>query len=92
MAGADLGGPGGPDAVRCSKAAIDSLSRIAGPDMRLAQLQLDLSSHAIGKDEVAITAQIDKRTRSIVFASVEARTDDALVFRAQALFSKRSQQ
>ena len=91
MAGADLGGPGGPDAARCSKAAIDSLSRIAGPDMRLTQFQLDLSSHAIGEDEVAITARIDKRTRSIVFASVEARVGDALVFRAQALFSKRSQ-
>lgn len=91
VAGTDLGGPDGPDAARCSRAAIEALSRIVGQDMRLTQIQLDLSSHAIGEIEAAITARIDKRTRSIVFASVEARVDGELIFRAQALFSKRGQ-
>jgi hypothetical protein len=89
VAGASLGGPGSPDAARCSLAAIEALSRVAGVDMRLTQIQLDVSSHAIGQNEVAINARIDKRTRSIVFASVEARAADELVFRAQALFSRR---
>ena len=89
VAGASLGGPAGPDASRCAEAAIEVLSRMVGPDMRLTQIQLDVSSRAIGRSEVTVSAYIDKRTRSIVFASVEARTSGELVFRAQALFSRR---
>ncbi len=88
IAATDLGAPAGPDAARCSGAAIEALARAAGPDMRLTQLQLDLSSRAIDAEHVAISAQIDKRTRSIVFASAEARAGDALVFKAQALFTR----
>jgi hypothetical protein len=57
--------------------------------MRLTQIQLDMASHAIGQNEVTISTRIDKRTRSIVFASAEARAGGELVFRAQALFSRR---
>jgi hypothetical protein len=41
----------------------------------------------MGRGDVEITMRIDKRTRAIVFASVEARVADALVFSAQGLFS-----
>jgi hypothetical protein len=75
--------------MRCSQAAIEALSRVAGPEMKLTQIQIDLSSHAIGENGIAIRAQIDKRTRSIVFASAEATAGGAIVFRAQALFSRR---
>lgn len=88
VAGADLGGPGRPEASRCSAAAIEALSRAAGTDLRLTQIQLDIASHPIGQNDVAISARIDKRTRSIVFASAEARAGGELVFRAQALFSR----
>lgn len=88
ISGQELGGPGKPDPARCSQAAIAALSRIAGRDMRLAQVQLDMASREIGEGGVAVIARIDKRTRSILFASVEGRANDELVFRAQALFSK----
>jgi len=86
---ASLGAPGRPDPARCSLAAIEAFSRIAGPDLAMTSLQLDISSHTLGDGQAEILARIDKRTRSILFASVEANVGGELAFRAQALFSRR---
>jgi hypothetical protein len=53
----------------------------------LTSLALELAAQPLGLGEVAITARVDKRTRAIVFASVEARAGDALAFSAHGLFS-----
>jgi hypothetical protein len=84
-----LGGPGRPDPVRCSAAAIEALIELAGVDMGLTQIQLDVASHVLSGDEIEVRARIDKRTRSIVFASVEGCGEGGMVFRAQALFSRK---
>jgi hypothetical protein len=89
ISAAALGGPGRPDAAKCSIAAIEALDRVAGVDMAVTQMQIDVSSLALGQGEVAIHARIDKRTKSILFASVDAHAGDQMVFRAQALFSAR---
>lgn len=87
LSAASLGGPGAPDARLCAEAAIAILSATAGEGLRMTSLALDVASHAIsGEVEVAVT--VDKRTRSIVFVSAEARTGERLVFSAQALFSR----
>jgi hypothetical protein len=56
---------------------------------RLTTMQIDLASRPVGASEVAIRVRIDKRTKSIVFASVEAMAGEQMVFRAQGLFGKR---
>jgi hypothetical protein len=81
-----LGGPGKPDPGRCSQAAIDALLQVVGPGMRLTSLSLDLAGQPLGLVEISIRTKIDKRTRAIVFASVEARAGDLLAFSAQGLF------
>ena len=86
---ASLGGPGRPDPARCSLAAIETLTAVAGSDMALTQIQLDVSSRALGQGDVHVCAKVDKRTRSIVFASVEALLGKEMVFRAQALLSRK---
>lgn len=65
-----------------------SLGEAAGADMRLASLSLDVTSQALGEAPVSITVRVDKRARSIVFASIEARSDGRLVYSAQGLFSR----
>jgi hypothetical protein len=50
-------------------------------------LALDVASHAIGVGMVELSAKTDKRTRSIIFVSLEARMGAAMVFSAQGLFS-----
>ncbi|MDP3493979.1 MAG: hypothetical protein Q8R82_12765 [Hyphomonadaceae bacterium] len=84
---ADLGGPGAPEATQCSRAAIALLGEAAGDGFRMTSLSLDVASHAIGEGMVEIAVSVDKRARSIVFASLEARMGAALVFSAQGLFS-----
>jgi hypothetical protein len=86
----NLGGPGPADPATCSSCAVVFLARAAGEGMRMTSLEMDVTSNAIGDHAVAITTQIDKRAKSIVFASLEARADGVLVFRAQGLFSKAS--
>ena len=83
-----LGGPGAPDPRECSAHALAVLAEAAGAGMRLTSLTLDVSSHALGDGEVTLTVKVDKRARSIVFASVEARSGDRLVYSAQGLFSR----
>jgi hypothetical protein len=84
----DLGAPAAPDATACSANAIGLLAAAAGPDMRLSSLSLDVTSHPLAAGPVTVTISIDKRARSIIFASCEARAGDTLVFAAQALFSR----
>jgi len=87
IAGRDLGAPAAPDATACSAWVIRVLGDAAGADMRLASLSLDVTSHTLGDDDVDLTVRIDKRARTIVFASCEARAAGRLVFSAQALFA-----
>jgi hypothetical protein len=82
-----LGGPGPADPKLCSTAAIDALLQLAGADISLNSLQLEVSSKPLGLAEVVVGARIDKRTRSIAFVSCEAMSGDEMVFRAQGLFS-----
>jgi acyl-coenzyme A thioesterase PaaI-like protein len=84
-----LGATGPADPARCSLAAIEALSRVAGPGFAMTSLTLDVASHGMGEGEVSIRAHADKRTRSIVFASAEGWQGDRLVFSAQGLFSLR---
>jgi hypothetical protein len=83
-----LGGPGAPDPRECSGHAMIALGEAAGPEMRLTSLSLEVASHLLGDGEVALTIKVDKRARSIAFASVEARSGDKLVYSAQGLFSR----
>ncbi len=83
----ELGGPGSPETEQCSNAAIAALSEAAGMEFRLTSLSLDVASHAMGVGMVELATKIDKRAKSIVFASVEARMGASLVFSAQGLFS-----
>lgn len=84
---ADLGGPGAPVAELCSAIAIAVLREEAGPDFRMTSLALDVASHPLTDAPVYLVARVDKRARSIVFVSVEARSAERLVFSAQGLFS-----
>ncbi|HEV7690259.1 MAG TPA: hypothetical protein VGO52_05530 [Hyphomonadaceae bacterium] len=86
----DLGGPGPADATLCSIAALSVLSATVGEAMRLASVQLEVSSKPVGAAPVVVHTKIDKRTKSIAFASVEALTGDEMVFRAQALFGPKA--
>lgn len=86
--GRELGGPGAPDAVACSAQAIRVLGEAAGADMRMTSLSLDVASHALEVGQVEIAVRVDKRARTIVFASCQARAGDRLVFSAQGLFSR----
>ena len=53
----------------------------------MTSLALDVASHPLGAEGVMLTTRTDKRARSIVFVSAEARSGDRLVFSAQGLFS-----
>jgi hypothetical protein len=83
---ASLGGPGLADPHECSIAAIEALSGAVGVGMRLTSMQLEVSAKQVGQGAVAVRARVDKRTRSIAFASVEAVAGGEMVFRAQGLF------
>ncbi len=85
-----LGGPNAADPTLCSACVIGLLADAAGEGMRMASLALDLTSNGLGERLVEVTVRIDKRARSIVFASAEARVGDDLVFTAQGLFSRAS--
>ena len=85
---ADLGGPGSPEAELCSGTAIALLGEAAGDEFRMTSLSLDVASHAIGEGMVEVAVKVDKRAKSIVFASAEARMGASLVFSAQGLFSR----
>ena len=86
-----LGGPGPAESVRCAACAIAALSGLAGPGLRMTSLALELTAHDMGEGAVELRTHGDKRTRSILFASVEARVGGQLVFTAQALFSARKE-
>ena len=83
------GSPGSADPARCSAAAIEALSGVAGAGFRMTSLALDVASAKLGGGEISIRTHADKRTRSIVFASAEAWQGEQLVFSAQGLFSRR---
>ena len=85
---ADLGGPDAADPTLCSTRVIALLAEVAGEGMRMASLALDVTTNALGERSVEVTVRVDKRARSIVFASAEARAGDDLVFTAQGLFSR----
>ena len=87
IASADLGGPGAPVAELCSALAIAALREEAGPNFRMTSLALDVASHPLTEAPVDLIARVDKRARTIVFVSVEARANERLVFSAQVLFS-----
>ena len=91
VSGASLGAPGSGDPARCSGAAIEALSGVAGPGFGMTSLALDVASAKLGPGEIEVRAQVDKRTRSIVFASAEAWQGEQLVFSAQGLFSRRGE-
>ena len=89
VSAASLGAPGPADPARCSLAAIEALSSVAGAGFGMTSLALDVASAKLGPGEIVIRAHADKRTRSIVFASAEAWQGEQLVFSAQGLFAKR---
>ncbi len=90
VSAASLGAPGPADPTGCSAMAIEALLDVAGEGFGMTSLALDVASAKLGGAEVEVRAQVDKRTRSIVFASAEAWQGEQLVFSAQGLFSRRS--
>lgn len=86
----ELGGPGAPSASQAASRVIQLLGEAAGEGMRLASLSIDITSHPLEDRPVDIAVRIDKRARSIIFASAEARAGGLLVFSAQGLFSRES--
>ncbi len=88
LSATSLGGPGAPDPQKCSEHAMTALGKAAGAEMRLASLSLDVTSHELGETPVAVMVRVDKRALSIVFASIEARSEGRLVYSAQGLFSR----
>lgn len=87
LSSVDLGGPGVPDAQLCASVAIALLRDTAGPGFRMTSLALDIASHPLDDTHVDLITRVDKRARSIVFVSAEARAGERLVFSAQGLFS-----
>ena len=88
LTGADLGGPMSADPTRCSERVIELLGHAAGEGMRMASLAMDVTANLLGERDVDVTIRVDKRARSIVFVSAEARAGGDLVFTAQGLFSR----
>lgn len=86
--GAEIGGPLAADPALCSARIIALLGEIAGEGMRMASLAMDITTNPLGERNVEVMLKLDKRARSIVFASAEARAGDDLVFTAQGLFSR----
>ncbi len=86
---ASIGGPGPADPALCSSAAIAAMASAAGAGFGLTTLQIDVASQPVGSSDVVIRVRIDKRTKSIVFASVEAMSGQQMVFRAQGLLGRR---
>lgn len=84
----ELGGPDKAVFERCSETAIAALAAAAGKGFRMTSLSLDVASHPLGEGAVQVTARADKRTGMVVFASVEARSVDRMVFSAQGLFCR----
>lgn len=88
LTGADLGGPMAADPTRCSARAIQLLGHAAGEGMRMTSLAMDVTANPLGEHDVDVTVRVDKRARSIVFVSAEARAGGDLVFTAQGLFNR----
>ena len=88
LTSSELGGPAAADPTLCSAYVIAVLGEAAGEAMRMASLALDITTNALGERPVEIAVCVDKRARSIVFASAEARAGEDLVFTAQGLFSR----
>lgn len=72
--------------MRCAATAIAAMGQVSG-GLRMTSLALELASQDIRDGAVEIRTTVDKRTRSILFVSVEAWAGDQLVFTAQGLFS-----
>lgn len=87
--GADmLGGSGLPDPAKCAQIAIEVLGKAAGGDLGLTSLSLEMAGGKLEAGRfVAVRAEVDKRTRAIVFTKLEARMGGELVFQARGLFS-----
>lgn len=88
LTSSDLGGPAAADPTLCSARVIALLGEIAGEGMRMTSLAMDVTTNALGARNVDVVLKLDKRAKSIVFASAEARAGDDLVFTAQGLFSR----
>ncbi len=88
LAGTDLGGPLAADPTRCSARVIELLGHAAGKGMRITSLAMDVTANTLGERDVHVIVRVDKRSRSIVFVSAEARAGDDLLFTAQGLFSR----
>lgn len=88
VAASQLGGPDAPAFALCASRAITILGDIAGEGMRMTSLSIDVTSHVLEEQNVEISVRTDKRAKSIVFASAEARAGDKLVFKAQGLFCR----
>ena len=87
VSAASLGGPGPADAVRCAATAIAAMSQVAGRELRMTSLALELAGADIGEGKVGIHTSVDKRARSILFVSVVGKAAEQMVFTAQGLFS-----
>lgn len=90
-----LGGVGRADPALCAVMAIDVLGKVVGGDLGhselgLSSLSIDVAGGKLAPGQpVSVRAEIDKKTRAIVFATVEAHTGCELVFSARGLFSPR---
>jgi hypothetical protein len=83
----ELGGPGVADPTKCAGVAIAMLGGAAGEGFALSSLSLEMA-HGRPAGEVELRIRIDKRTRAVVFSTLEAWSGGEMVFSARGLFTK----
>lgn len=87
LSGGELGGPGRADPSACALVAVRLLSGAAA-DLPLTSITVEMAAGRleVGGD-VVCEVRIDKRTRTVAFATLEARSGGALLFVARALLA-----
>ncbi len=88
VAAAKLGGLGRGDPTLCSGVAIAALGEVVGAEFALGSLTIELGPAMMDGGEAELRVRIDKRTRSVAFATAEAWAGDQMVFAARGLFAK----
>ncbi len=84
---ATISGSAGLNTKLCSNLALDKLQEGAGPDFRLSSMTINVGGSSIDPSAMLeIITQMDRKTRSVLFAQVEARAVDEVVFSARGLF------
>ena len=91
ISGADLLGAAGLDAAKCVVEGQRVLDIVTGPGRRLVSLTLDLVSDPKSDDRVEFSPVLDKRTRTLSFVRLQARSAASLVFSLTAIYATKGE-